>query len=386
MNIYCLFVCLFYVDVIWRNRVAVCDFIRCQSCGQKQFTMSLKSHRKHRPLSTFCSPDTCYTSFIFHGGWSWGCGGGQSRPHQTLAEGLGGRSAHPPAGIPAGDIRTSAVTIHRYHHHPPSLARASVAWCRSEVRGQRARCSHPPLPQHPWWFYSPFKSNHFRFTNPPQPLLSAAVPSFVHLHFSLTNLRLPSLPKKNISKKMSIPSSCPSLPSPLFALSSSPKGKSLSMSLVCFFLFVFLLPPPTHTPILIWVSPSCTFAHIVASHLVPDIPFVQPSPIPCLHLVEIVLLQLQALLPIQARRWWHERRTAVPLSKLIVKGSGWGFESALCYFYDKCRFFIFYFFFAPFLIWFKQLRDTYRFHRSRRGNSILLNFFSFSFSFFWKKN
>lgn len=241
-----LFVCLFYVDVIWRNRVAVCDFIRCQSCGQKQFTMSLKSHRKHRPLSTFCSPDTCYTSFIFHGGWSWGCGGGQSRPHQTLAEGLGGRSAHPPAGIPAGDIRTSAVTIHRYHHHPPSLARASVAWCRSEVRGQRARCSHPPLPQHPWWFYSPFKSNHFRFTNPPQPLLSAAVPSFVHLHFSLTNLRLPSLPKKNISKKMSIPSSCPSLPSPLFALSSSPKGKSLSMSLVCFFLFVFLLPPP-HT-------------------------------------------------------------------------------------------------------------------------------------------
>lgn len=67
--------------------------------------------------------------------------------------------------------------------------------------------------------------------------------------------------------------------------------------------------------------------------------FVKPSPIPCLHLVEIVFFQPQALLSIQAELGWHKHHTAVPLGKLIVKGSGWGFESALCYFYDSCRFF-----------------------------------------------
>ena len=67
--------------------------------------------------------------------------------------------------------------------------------------------------------------------------------------------------------------------------------------------------------------------------------FVKPSPIPCLHLVEIVFFQLQALLSIQAGLGWHKQHTAVPLGKLIVKGSGWGFESALCYFCDSCRFF-----------------------------------------------
>lgn len=70
--------------------------------------------------------------------------------------------------------------------------------------------------------------------------------------------------------------------------------------------------------------------------------FVKPSPIPCLHLVEIVLFQLQALLSIQAGLGWHKQHTAVPLGKLIVKGSGWGFESALCYFYDSCRFLFFF--------------------------------------------
>lgn len=67
--------------------------------------------------------------------------------------------------------------------------------------------------------------------------------------------------------------------------------------------------------------------------------FVKPSPIPCLHLVEIVFFQPQALLSIQAGLGWHKHHTAVPLGKLIVKGSGWGFESGLCYFYDSCRFF-----------------------------------------------
>lgn len=65
--------------------------------------------------------------------------------------------------------------------------------------------------------------------------------------------------------------------------------------------------------------------------------FVKPFPIPCLHLVEIVFFQLQALLSIQAGLGWHKQHTAVPLGKLIVKGSGWGFESVLCYFYDSCR-------------------------------------------------
>lgn len=67
--------------------------------------------------------------------------------------------------------------------------------------------------------------------------------------------------------------------------------------------------------------------------------FVKPSPIPCLHLVEIVFFQPQALLSIQAGLGWHKHHTAVPLGKLIVKGSGWGCESALCYFCDSCRFF-----------------------------------------------
>lgn len=67
--------------------------------------------------------------------------------------------------------------------------------------------------------------------------------------------------------------------------------------------------------------------------------FVKPSPIPCLYLVEIAFFLLQALLSIQAGLGWHKHHTAVPLGKLIVKGSGWGFESALCYFYDSCRFF-----------------------------------------------
>lgn len=60
--------------------------------------------------------------------------------------------------------------------------------------------------------------------------------------------------------------------------------------------------------------------------------FVKPSPIPCLHLVEIVFFQPQALLSIQAGLGWHKQHTAVPLGKLIVKGSGWGYESVLCYF------------------------------------------------------
>lgn len=67
--------------------------------------------------------------------------------------------------------------------------------------------------------------------------------------------------------------------------------------------------------------------------------FVKPSPIPCLHLVEIVFFQPQALLSIQAGLGWHKQHTAVPLGKLIVKGGGWGYESTLCYFYDSCRFF-----------------------------------------------
>lgn len=67
--------------------------------------------------------------------------------------------------------------------------------------------------------------------------------------------------------------------------------------------------------------------------------FVKPSPILCLHLVEIVFFQPQALPSIQAGLGWHKQHTAVPLGKLIVKGSGWGFENALCYFYDSCRFF-----------------------------------------------
>lgn len=57
--------------------------------------------------------------------------------------------------------------------------------------------------------------------------------------------------------------------------------------------------------------------------------FVKPSPIPCLHLVEIVFFQLQALLSIQAGLRWHKQHTAVPLGKLIVMGSGWGFQSAI---------------------------------------------------------
>lgn len=48
--------------------------------------------------------------------------------------------------------------------------------------------------------------------------------------------------------------------------------------------------------------------------------FVNPSPIRCLHLVEIVFFQPEALPSIQAGLRRHKQHTAVLLGKLIVKG------------------------------------------------------------------
>lgn len=47
----------------------------------------------------------------------------------------------------------------------------------------------------------------------------------------------------------------------------------------------------------------------------------------------------RAVLSIQAGLGWHKQHTAVPLGKLIVKGSGWGFERACAIFMTVVDFF-----------------------------------------------
>lgn len=60
-----------------------------------------------------------------------------------------------------------------------------------------------------------------------------------------------------------------------------------------------------------------------------------------LHLVVIELFQRQASLCIHVSLGWQRQTQSTQLgSILIVKSSGWGFESILCYFYDSCIFIV----------------------------------------------
>lgn len=129
---------------------------------------------------------------------------------------------------------------------------------------------------------------------------------FIHLHFFLRksphSLSSPFLPfLKHRSSFLPFFFILPHHPFPFF--SSFPPIDSLGF---CHTLnLLFLSEGGVFVRALLFPNPDLSIAELhlhTCCRLTPcaKYSFVKPSPIPCLHLVEIVFFQLQALLPIQA--------------------------------------------------------------------------------------